>query len=101
MKAQTNQDAATHTPTPWEIFPDYEHAALTIGHYGKSAPAVTHVCDLPDMHGSQANAEFIVRAVNCYAVLVAALKMAEHDRRTSHWRAETSKAIWLALRAAK
>jgi hypothetical protein len=74
MKAQTNQDAANHTPTPWDIFPDYEHAALTIGHYGKSAPLVTHVCDLPNMHGSQANAEFIVRAVNSHAALVAALE---------------------------
>lgn len=33
--------------------------------------------------------------------LIAALEMAEHDRRTNHWRAETSQAISKALEAAR
>lgn len=60
----------THTPTPWRL--DNPESTLVIG----SNERIIADCDHPQLPDTEieANAAFIVRAVNCHDDLVSALK---------------------------
>lgn len=64
-----------HTPTPWV----YESQGTSTGIYAKNAGYgmdnnIVRVFDNPSKQIGEANAAFIVKAVNCHAELVKALK---------------------------
>lgn len=75
-----------HTPTPWQLArPDVERCRVVI-------ETVERGVDLPDQGNpiavaywgtpiEEANAELIVRAVNCHEELLAAIKKAERELR--------------------
>jgi hypothetical protein len=71
---------ATHTPTPWFV----ERSGLGIHRYISALirpgilQEVASCGPTEGPEGSEGNAEFIVRACNAHAELVAALQMAKH-----------------------
>jgi hypothetical protein len=76
MKAQTNQDAANHSPLPWKVASGYREdgcAKITNGEHFGLASVVVEVDGRPYPEG-EANAALIVRAINSHAALVAALE---------------------------
>lgn len=75
---------AEHTPTPWQIYDDVNPLHIAIKwHYSDIGGA--HVADVL----SPANAEFIVKAVNNHADMVAcvraSLNMVEGDGLPPDW----------------
>lgn len=77
----------SHTPTPWVVIPAFSPTCGDVGITAKGLPNVLAECFEDIRHGSekardeaQSNAAFIVKAVNAYDDLVAALKycLVEH-----------------------
>lgn len=70
---------AQHTPTPWEIIERNEYLIIIDGVQSKRNQKIRlAVCDLPACHiAAEANAAFIVKAVNCHDELVLALDIAQ------------------------
>lgn len=67
---------ATHTPTPWEL---YDEGKSAVGHQfaivgNKERIATVHGLE-NELPKTQANAAFIVRAVNCHDELVETIKL--------------------------
>lgn len=79
MKTQT----AAHTPTPWKVS-ENENTPLTLNEYHRIHAGIDDICfvektdrDLSSekyIEVDQANAAYIVRAVNAHEELLAALK---------------------------
>jgi hypothetical protein len=100
---------AEHTPTPWQLARSRLAGDICI--LGDSVDKVVAVCgEFPNSRITECahNAAFIVKACNSYDQLTArnkeleeALKMADRDRRTNHWRADTTEAIRKALEGGK
>ncbi len=70
---------SNHTPLPWRVDGvclDCTPVSIWSGRSG----ALAHVYDFPDPATKNANAEFIVKAVNCHADLLAACKAVLADR---------------------
>ena len=61
-----------HTPTPWHYWPHFDNGVITEDSMGVHIVRMTGVNTL-------ANAEFIVRAVNCHDELVKALEAVVRD----------------------
>lgn len=64
-----------HTPTPWEWVGDRAQGFILLGPDGSIGEV--YICAEPSMCNAQANAAFIVRAVNAHDDLIGALKTIE------------------------
>ena len=67
-----------HTPTPWKVHPDVPNQIVTDG----TEEFFVADLDTGDIDEDNANAAFIVRAVNSYEKLLAILKHAQSSLRT-------------------
>ena len=88
---------STHTPIPWEVLPGPHAGGLPIRGADRLITEVTGGSSYPEM---QANAAFIIRAVNNHAQLLAALEEiaegsanADHSKHCHQWRRIARKAI--------